>query len=275
MALSGRRVVVVGATGDIGAALCRELVARGALVTAVARTAGRLQTLAEELGGATRWICADVTDAEGIRAAMGETAADGAVAAVVATAGCDLTGLIETTDPETVRSAVELNVLGTWFTVRAALPVLRESRGYLLVNSSLAAVFPTAPIAGYAMTKAAMSAIARGARREALPDGVTVGLAEVAFTESALMERMTTGPVMRPMTARFLRVVPVIPIERIAAGFADAIEHRRRHVVLPRRAWPITLASPLFLPLLEHTLMPRPVLVDGISRLRDGTAPGC
>lgn len=267
MTLSGRHVVVVGATGDIGSALCRELAARGALLTLVARTEHTLHALAHRLPGAD-WVSADVTDAASIGAALGFAAERGPVDAVVASAGRDLSGPVEASDPEAVRGAVELNVLGTWFTVRAALPVLRDTHGYLLVNSSLASALPSAPIAGYAMTKAAVSAIARGARREARCAGVTVGLAEIAFVESTLQRRMTAGA-MESMSQRFLRAVPVLPVEHVARAFADAIEHRRRHLVLPSYAWPVTLAPPLFLPLLERTLLPMRTLRAGLDRQRE------
>src|SRR5580700_7921326 len=98
--LSGRRLLVTGASSGIGAATCRAIVARGGAVAMVARRRERLEELAAELGDAAVSVPADLTDLEQLAAAItaGADALDG-LDGVIAVAGQMMTGAMASGTP--------------------------------------------------------------------------------------------------------------------------------------------------------------------------------
>ena len=128
--LHGARVLVTGATGDIGSALARRPVKSGAQVTLVARSARPLRELAAELGPSAFPQPADVTDAASISAAVDAAAMRaGGVDAVVANAGVMASGRVEDMDLDELRRVIEVNLLGTWLTLRSSTPHLARAGG--------------------------------------------------------------------------------------------------------------------------------------------------
>ena len=138
---SARVFLITGASSGIGAATARRAVEAGYRVVLGARSADKLEALAGELGGDERAIAvtADVTkweDNEALVSAAVETFGRLDVAFANAGFGARRGWLEET--PEHWREMVLTNVLGAAYTVRAALPQLRESRGHVLLTGSVA-----------------------------------------------------------------------------------------------------------------------------------------
>lgn len=67
--MNPRTALVTGATGELGAAIARRLVALGHQVVLAARNDDAARTLADKLGAGTRWVSMDVTDAASVAAA--------------------------------------------------------------------------------------------------------------------------------------------------------------------------------------------------------------
>jgi 3-oxoacyl-[acyl-carrier protein] reductase len=158
--LTGRAVIVTGASSGVGAATTQALLERGARVVAVARSVGQLESL-------TQWEDlvierADVRDREQIEAVVARAVERfGGVDAIVCNAGVgEYADFLEMT-PETVVEIVETNLLGTVWPIRAALGhMLAAGRGDVIVVSSVAAVMDSAGEAVYAATKAAQRSLA-------------------------------------------------------------------------------------------------------------------
>ena len=123
-----RTLLITGASSGIGAATAREAVAQGWNVALVARSADKLETLAEELGDRALAIEGDVTDLAAVEDAVARTTAQfGGLDAAFANAGRGLkTAGTEKADPDDLRGLIELNILGLLHTARAALPPLRH-----------------------------------------------------------------------------------------------------------------------------------------------------
>jgi short-subunit dehydrogenase len=109
---------------------------------------------------------------------------------VVSNAGVSEIGTVEFQDLDTFRWHYEVNVFGTYRLTQAALALLRQSRGRVVLTSSMAGRIPALPrFAGYVGTKYAMEAFGDALRKEMEPRGVSVSLIEPGFLKSALTDK--------------------------------------------------------------------------------------
>jgi NADP-dependent 3-hydroxy acid dehydrogenase YdfG len=190
-------LLITGASSGIGAATARRAAEAGYRLVLGARSEDKLRELATELGGDECAIAvrADVTEWEDnerlVQAALG---AFGRVDAVFANAGFGAKrGFLEET-PEFWRSMVLTNVLGAAYTIRAALPHLKErGTGHFVITSSVAGRRPL-PGSLYSATKHAVTAMGEALRQElrgALGDPATeirVTLIEPGMTDTPFFE---------------------------------------------------------------------------------------
>ena len=172
----GTRVVITGASRGIGAALARQLAARGCELGLVARGEEGLRELVDSLpGDGHRALAADVADRDSIRTAIAEF---GDADVVVANAGVAHYGKWLDLDEQLEDQMTEINWLGTLYTVRAALPSMVERHhGHVVIVSSGAALrtFPGAAV--YGATKSAQRGFAEGLWHDL--DGTGVGVTVV------------------------------------------------------------------------------------------------
>lgn len=135
-----RTLLITGASSGIGAATARTAVAAGWNVALVARSTGKLEALAGDLGEAAIVVPGDVADFAAMEAAVTKTIeCFGALHAAFANAGqgIDRPGT-EGGDPQEWRRVVDTNVMGVLHTAKAALPELRKTRGHLVLTGSAA-----------------------------------------------------------------------------------------------------------------------------------------
>lgn len=142
-ALDTAHVLVVGATGGLGASISRRLAGRGARLTLSARSQDRLDALAGELGDAVVGThAADITfpaaPGEVVRAAAGDGRLDG----VVYAAGVVAFGAVTEVDDDTLDALLLTNLVAPVRLARAAVPVLAPG-GFLVHLSAVVAERPT------------------------------------------------------------------------------------------------------------------------------------
>jgi NADP-dependent 3-hydroxy acid dehydrogenase YdfG len=183
--------LITGASTGIGAETARAAVAAGYRVVLAARSEDKLRSLADELGGADRALVTrcDVTEWDD-NAAMVRHALDAfeRIDVVFANAGFGAKrGWLEES-PEHWRAMVLTNVLGAAYTTRAALPAIKESRGHIVLTSSVAG---RRVLSGslYSCTKHAVSAMAEALRQDLSGTGVRVTSIEPGMVDTPFFER--------------------------------------------------------------------------------------
>ena len=170
MRISGRVVVVTGASSGIGWATARHLAGRGAKVFAAARNFDRLEQLAASTKGITPIRC-DVT-VEADRAALIAAAAE--IDVLVNNAGLGYMGSVETMAAEDVRTLFETNVVALIdLSQRALAGMLERKHGHIVNVASAASWVSFPPYSVYGATKWAVQGFTEGLRREVLGRGVT------------------------------------------------------------------------------------------------------
>ncbi|MFJ8790065.1 SDR family oxidoreductase [Streptomyces sp. NPDC102462] len=232
VALEGQVAVVTGAARGVGALLARKLSAHGATVALVGLEADALRDVAGRLHGPGGHWYADVTDHEAMTRVAGEVKERfGKADIVVANAGVATGGTFADSDPDAWRRVIEVNLIGSAVTARAFLPLLTESRGYLLQIASLAAITPAPMMTAYCASKSGVEAYAHSLRAEVGHQGVRVGVAYLSWTDTDMVRGADQDEVMRELRQRLPwpanRTYPPGPaVDRIVAG----IERRSSHV---------------------------------------------
>jgi NADP-dependent 3-hydroxy acid dehydrogenase YdfG len=189
-ASADRVLLITGASSGIGAATARRASADGWRVALAARSHDRLDALAEELGGPGRAIAVrcDVAEwSEQQQLVETSLAAFGQIDAVFANAGFGgPRGFLEDT-PEHWREMVLTNIYGAALTLRATIPALTESRGHLLLTSSVAGR-RVLPGSMYSCTKHAVTAMGEAARQDLHGTGIRVTLIEPGMTDTPFFD---------------------------------------------------------------------------------------
>jgi NADP-dependent 3-hydroxy acid dehydrogenase YdfG len=187
---SDRVLLITGASSGIGAATARQASAEGWRVVLAARSRERLEALAEELGGGDRALAVrcDVTDWDDQqRTVQAALAAFAQIDAVFANAGFGGPRGFLSDTPEHWREMVLTNVYGAALTLRATIPALIESRGHLLLTSSVAGR-RVLPGSMYSCTKHAVTAMGEAARQDLHGSGIRVTLIEPGMTDTPFFE---------------------------------------------------------------------------------------
>ncbi|MGQ4724942.1 short-chain dehydrogenase/reductase [Streptomyces tunisiensis] len=232
VSLEGKAAVVTGAARGVGELLARKLSARGVKVALVGLEPDALKDVSARLHSDSDHWHADVTDPE----AMARVAAEvrerfGRVDIVVANAGVATGGPFTESDPDAWRRVIEVNLIGSAVTARAFLPLLAESRGYLLQIASLAAITPAPMMTAYCASKSGVEAYAHALRAEVAHQGVKVGVGYLSWTDTDMVRGADQDDVMRELRQRLPwpanKTYPLGPaVDRLVAG----IERRSAHV---------------------------------------------
>ncbi len=199
-----RVFLITGASSGIGAATARRAHADGWRLVLAARSLDRLEELAEELGGPEHALAVrcDVSDWEQ-QQQMVAAALDafGRLDLAFANAGFGgPRGFLNDT-PEHWREMVLTNVYGAALTLRATIPALTESRGHLILTSSVAGR-RALPGSMYSCTKHAVTAMGEAARQDLHGTGVRVTLIEPGMVDTPFFENRPTDALQDDDIAR-------------------------------------------------------------------------
>jgi NAD(P)-dependent dehydrogenase (short-subunit alcohol dehydrogenase family) len=172
---------ITGSSRGLGRALTRAALDAGDRVAATAREPAQLGDLVAEYGGRIDAITLDVTDASAARVAIAEAHTHfGRLDVIVNNAGYANVSPIETTDDEDFRAQFETNFWGVYNVSKAAIPILREQGGGIVIQiSSVGGRVGGSPgIASYQAAKFAIDGFSRVLQAETEPFGVKVMVVE-------------------------------------------------------------------------------------------------
>lgn len=215
--LAGRAVLVTGAASGIGRAAAARLVAEGAAVALLDRNGEAVdaaaRALAEE-GGRTVALAADVAVESAVRDAVARAAdALGGLDGLVTSAGIFDGGDYRPThevDLETFLKTLGVNLVGTFLSVKYALPHLVARGGAIVTVASTAALRAHGIGAGYTASKGGVVALTRLLAAQYGERGVRTNCVCPGLTATGM-----TGPIARD--PEYLRkVTPRIPLRRVA-----------------------------------------------------------
>ena len=200
MADDDKVFLVTGASSGIGAETARHAARAGYRLVLAARSTDRLEALAAELGGDERALAVrcDVTEWADQEATVRQALARlGRLDVAFANAGFGAKrGFLEET-PEFWRAMVLTNVLGVAYTIRAALPALRDARGHMVLMSSVAGR-RALPGSLYAATKFAVTAMGEALRQELDGSGVRVTLIEPGMVDTPFFDSPASDWALKP-----------------------------------------------------------------------------
>jgi NAD(P)-dependent dehydrogenase (short-subunit alcohol dehydrogenase family) len=190
VSLTGRRILVTGASSGLGAHTVRLLATRGAHVAAAARRLDRVEALADELRGSGSRVVplgADVTDEASVGAMVAAAVgALGGIDVLVNNAGGEIQGGLEQLALADLEGMFRTNVSSVFLVTRAALPALRESRGAVVNLGSTVVGRPPHGRFGYVASKAAVEAMTRALAADLGRDGIRVNCLRPGIVPSEL-----------------------------------------------------------------------------------------
>jgi NAD(P)-dependent dehydrogenase (short-subunit alcohol dehydrogenase family) len=235
--IQDRVVLITGAARGIGADAAQRLFERGARLVLVDRDAEQVKRRAADLGDRAVAFTADVTDPGMLDAVVaGALERFGGIDVVIANAGISgVPSTVAAIEPAAFEQVIEVNLLGVWRTVRAALPHVVERRGYVLAIASVAAATPVPLSAAYAASKAGVEGFARSLRMELAHTGTRVGIGYFGFIDTDMVRNAFADPVVaqtRGGVAR--RLAKPLPVSAAGEAIARGVERRAKRVYAPR-----------------------------------------
>jgi NAD(P)-dependent dehydrogenase (short-subunit alcohol dehydrogenase family) len=242
-------VVITGAAGGIGSALCRRFGRGGAAVAALDLNAAAVQALVAELNAQqvpALGLACDVTRFEQCAEAMARVvAAFGGIDVLVNNAGITHRSSFADTKVDVYRRVMDVNFFGSVHCTKAALGCLLARRGLIVVISSVAGFAPLLGRTGYAASKHALHGLFGSLRTELIGTGVGVTLICPSFTDTNIARSALDGD--GSVTAHPQSTIGKLARpEDVAERVYRAACRRRRMVVLSPVGKVARLVSMLF-----------------------------
>ena len=166
-----RSALITGGSSGIGLAIARMLREEGFELTLASRTKGKIEAAAAEIGAHA--IAADVGHEEDcIRVVAEHKERFGGLDMLVNSAGIGIAGTVESLQTKHIDLQLGINLRGLLIVTREAIPLLKETKGWVINLASIAGTAPTPGLTVYGATKAAVIALTRSMNAELEGDGV-------------------------------------------------------------------------------------------------------
>ncbi len=227
--LSGMSALVTGGGSGIGLGTAKRLAAEGARVTIAGRTEARLADAVTEIGRDAQYVVADVTVEDDVVRAVD---AAGSLDILFACAGGSRHGgPIVSSGADGWRATVELNLIGTFLSIKhAAAVMIRSGRGGSIIGmSSIAGHTTHRFMSAYCASKAGIEMLVKCAADELGEHGIRVNAVQPGIVDTELMSFITAGgPVLESYYAN-------MPVSRV--GTVDDVAAVVAFLASPESSW--------------------------------------
>lgn len=188
--ITGKVIIIMGASSGIGEATARLLAAQGARLVIAARRRERIEALAAELGPNVLAQLADVRDWEQVAAVVQQAmSAFGRVDVIFNNAGIMPQGNLALRQYDEWQQMLDINIMGVLNGIAALLPIMREQEDGLIITTDSVAghvVYPGSAV--YNGTKYAVRAIMEGLRQEEREQGIRSTIISPGMVASELFK---------------------------------------------------------------------------------------
>jgi NAD(P)-dependent dehydrogenase (short-subunit alcohol dehydrogenase family) len=193
--LEGKRAIVTGAGAGIGRAIAIRLSSEGARVALADLDGEAAGRVAGEIEGKTLVRRTNVTRAEEVEALVRAVVEEwGGLDVMVNNAGIGVAATAPETSEEDWDRQMDVNLKGTFFGIKYAVPAMRDSGGGSIINmSSVAALVGVPDRAAYCAAKGGILALTRAAAIDHVSEGIRVNCIAPGTVDTPWIDRITAG----------------------------------------------------------------------------------
>jgi short-subunit dehydrogenase len=221
-----RAVLITGSSSGIGRALVEYFSAKDYQVFAGVRNSTDGERLRSEVSESIRPVILDITKATDIELAIAKIGKS--LDVLVNNAGITYGGPIESLNMAEVRALFEVNVFGQIALIQKAVPLLRQSQGYIINVSSIAGSIAQPFISPYCASKFAFEAFSIGLRTELKPFGVKVAIVAPAGIDTVLWDK--SRDLLHKIKATLSPALAEL-YKKPLDGFAAALEKEQKKAI--------------------------------------------
>ena len=248
MDIKGKLILITGASSGIGAATARAAAARGAELVLLARSASKLDQVADAIrraGGAARPYAVDLSDASAVEAAAGKILREAGVPDVVINnAGVGRWRTITDTSPQEAMGMMAVPYLAAFCTTQAFLPAMLERDQGLIANMTSGAALMGFPGAtAYIASRWALRGFTEALRADLARTKIRVMQIMFAKVESEYWENNPGSAEHLPPAQALLRTLTP---DQAAAEILKGIQRNQQDVIAPALLRSVVWFSALF-----------------------------
>ncbi len=252
MKLQNKTILITGASSGIGRAMALRAAKDGATVVLAARTADKLETVAQEvtaLGGTPIVVPTDVTKIEDIRNLFLKATEGGRKLDVVFNnAGLGFIGKVWELPAEQIQTIINVNTTGMILVAKYAAEVMqRQKYGHLVMTSSLAGLITLPEWSVYVASKWAITGFADSIRYELSPEGVLVTTLHPGMVSTDFFAKEKANQDMSKLDPNALTA------DQVAEEVYNALFTKQRKIIIPAMSKNIAFLQK-YLPSLKDSL---------------------
>ncbi|MGA5541511.1 SDR family NAD(P)-dependent oxidoreductase [Mycobacterium sp. NPDC051198] len=238
--LAGKSILITGASGGIGSAAARRLVAVGANLTLVDLSESGVTALAAELPtGRSLPFEGDVTDIKQMTAAVNATVAEfGRLDVVWANAGITYEPPVTmlTADLTRYEKVIEVDLLGVVRTIKPALDQIVANKGQVVITGSGYSFLNPVVNSAYGACKAGVEILGRSLRSELAPHGASASVLYPGWTQTSITDSTHNDEAVNRLFKHAYRgwLGKMHPPEIVANGLVRGLQRRSPRIFAPR-----------------------------------------
>lgn len=230
--MTGKTILITGASSGIGKAMVEYALSAGAKVSACGRSIQRLRKAFPNSGSNLQLIEADVASEEDCKNFVSAAVLEfGKVDILINNAGVSMRALFEETELSVLREMMDTNFWGSVYCTKFALPFIKKQKGVIVGISSIAGNRGLPARSGYSASKFALQGFLESIRTELLHTGTSVIWVAPGFTASNIRNvALAADGKMQGETP--LKEDSLMSAEECARRIFQAISNRKRTTVM-------------------------------------------